>query len=109
MSAPDPSKVFPPPCKLPASLDGADQVPDKKEGEGVKMKKELGLLEGVSIILGIIMGSGLYTNTMFCLTSTLLTFLNSWQEYLFPLKESLKMQAPLDSLWLFGFYAEYCH
>jgi len=71
MSAPDPSKVFPPPCKLPVStngtnetngVNGVDHVHDKKKDEGVKMKKELGLLEGVSIILGIIMGSGLKVN-----------------------------------------------
>jgi len=69
MSAPDPSKVFPPPCKLPVStngtnetngVNGVDHVHDKKKDEGVKMKKELGLLEGVSIILGIIMGSGIF-------------------------------------------------
>lgn len=30
------------------------------EDERVKMKKELGLLEGVAIILGIICGSGIY-------------------------------------------------
>ena len=29
-----------------------------EKGEKVKMKKQLGLLEGVAIILGIIIGSG---------------------------------------------------
>lgn len=58
MSATDPSKVFPPPCQVPASTNGLNHVQEKKESDGVKMKKELGLLEGVSIILGIIMGSG---------------------------------------------------
>ena len=31
---------------------------ENNEGEKVKMKKQLGLLEGVAIILGIIIGSG---------------------------------------------------
>ena len=31
---------------------------DKKAEDQVKLKKELGLLEGVAIILGIIIGSG---------------------------------------------------
>lgn len=36
----------------------------------VRMKKELGLLEGVAIILGIIFGSGEFAQLFFCLCVT---------------------------------------
>ena len=39
-------------------LVGEKQVVGEKGEEKVKMKKQLGLLEGVAIILGIIIGSG---------------------------------------------------
>lgn len=35
-------------------------TPVEEKTERVKMKKELGLLEGVAIILGIIFGSGMH-------------------------------------------------
>ena len=52
-------KPLPPPCQplLPASPDDPAS-PSTTQDQGVKMRKELGLLEGTSIILGIIMGSG---------------------------------------------------
>lgn len=57
----DEGKPFPPTCQplLPASSVASPDgdVPVHKD-EGVKMRKELGLMEGTSIILGIIMGSG---------------------------------------------------
>lgn len=37
----------------------ADSAPEEK-GDRVRLKKQLGLLEGVAIILGIIFGSGKY-------------------------------------------------
>lgn len=40
------------------SVEENSVVPD--DNEKVKMKKQLGLLEGVAIILGIIFGSGKY-------------------------------------------------
>lgn len=36
----------------------ADSTPEEK-GDRVRLKKQLGLLEGVAIILGIIFGSGM--------------------------------------------------
>lgn len=53
-------KPFSPTCQ-PLLHDGEKPSPDADSGSkngGVKMRKELGLLEGTSIILGIIMGSG---------------------------------------------------
>ena len=53
-------KPFSPTCQ-PLLHDGEKPSPNADSGsknEGVKMRKELGLLEGTSIILGIIMGSG---------------------------------------------------
>lgn len=38
-----------------------DSNPEEK-GDRVRLKKQLGLLEGVAIILGIIFGSGKYLN-----------------------------------------------
>lgn len=53
-------KPFSPTCQ-PLLPDNEKSSPDGDTGSkngGVKMRKELGLLEGTSIILGIIMGSG---------------------------------------------------
>lgn len=47
-----PGSVAPPPFPGSDRTDGND--------EKVKMKKQLGLLEGVAIILGIIFGSGMH-------------------------------------------------
>lgn len=39
------------------------QIPGKKpREEGIKLKKELGLLDGVAIIVGIIVGSGIFVS-----------------------------------------------
>ena len=43
------------------SMETVDKKEETKE-EPVKMKKELGLLEGVAIILGIIIGSGIFVS-----------------------------------------------
>ena len=48
------SKDYEPVKSNPEAADGADA----DEGK-VRMKKELGLMDGVAIILGIIIGSGL--------------------------------------------------
>lgn len=40
------------------SSDGAPANPDADDNGKVQMKKQLGLVEGVAIILGIIFGSG---------------------------------------------------
>jgi len=39
----------------------ADSTSEEK-GDRIRLKKQLGLLEGVAIILGIIFGSGSYNN-----------------------------------------------
>jgi len=39
------------------NVEITDSIPTKKRGR-VSLKKQLGLLEGVAIILGIIFGSG---------------------------------------------------
>lgn len=56
----DEGKPFPPTCQplLPSSAVSPSDGEAPPKDEGVKMRKELGLLEGTSIILGIIMGSG---------------------------------------------------
>lgn len=47
---------------------GQELLPGMGENEKVRMKKELGLLEGVAIILGIICGSGITLHFLrFCL------------------------------------------
>lgn len=38
---------------------GQELLPDTPNNEKVRMKKELGLLEGIAIIIGIICGSGM--------------------------------------------------
>lgn len=44
--------------KLLSSPETAPEVANINSDDKVKMKKELGLLEGVAIILGVILGSG---------------------------------------------------
>jgi len=62
MSAEGKGPAFSPTCvnepllASPASV----QPENEKKNEGVQMRKELGLLEGTAIILGIIMGSGIF-------------------------------------------------
>lgn len=58
MSEEERSKMLQSPAKgAAAAADPAGKGGDD-DGGAVKMKKELGLLEGVAIILGIIIGSG---------------------------------------------------
>lgn len=59
----DENKPLPPSCKplLPASqATSPDGSTNPKVEEGIKMAKSIGLLEGTAIILGIIMGSGIF-------------------------------------------------
>ncbi|XP_043504739.1 Y+L amino acid transporter 2 [Polistes fuscatus] len=44
------------------SVDDSDIKENYKDGEKVRLKKQLGLLEGVAIILGIIFGSGIFVS-----------------------------------------------
>ncbi|XP_014600893.1 PREDICTED: Y+L amino acid transporter 2 [Polistes canadensis] len=44
------------------SVDDSDVKENYKDGEKVRLKKQLGLLEGVAIILGIIFGSGIFVS-----------------------------------------------
>lgn len=49
------------PTELPLVSPNSENLPPfPNENDKVQMKKQLGLLEGVSIILGIIFGSGNY-------------------------------------------------
>lgn len=41
-------------------LNAETETKKKSSNESIHMKKELGLLEGVAIIVGIIIGSGLH-------------------------------------------------
>lgn len=43
---------------------------DKGEESGVKLKKELGLLDGVAIIVGIIVGAGIFVSPKGVLTNS---------------------------------------
>lgn len=43
-------------------LVSSEPSPGERKGEQIKLKKELGLLEGVAIILGIIIGSGIFVS-----------------------------------------------
>lgn len=40
-------------------LKGSDSI---STGSGIKLKKELGLLDGVAIIVGVIVGSGIFVS-----------------------------------------------
>ncbi|KAH8383775.1 hypothetical protein KR009_010415 [Drosophila setifemur] len=57
-----------PPSMVPTAPNDTDQKPQGREGSAesdssrVVMKKQLGLLEGVAIILGIIFGSGIFVS-----------------------------------------------
>lgn len=57
-----------PPRLVAATSNGTDKDPALREGSAesdssrVVMKKQLGLLEGVAIILGIIFGSGIFVS-----------------------------------------------
>ncbi|KAJ2953728.1 hypothetical protein O0L34_g1351 [Tuta absoluta] len=42
---------------------------DKKSEEGVRLKKELGLVNGVAIIVGVIVGSGIFVSPTYALQS----------------------------------------
>ena len=50
--------------KEPLTENNGNQVKEKEgtPGESIHLKKELGLLEGVAIIIGIIIGSGIFVS-----------------------------------------------
>ncbi len=57
------------PSELPLVSPNSEVLPPFSQENGadkVQMKKQLGLLEGVSIILGIIFGSGNFSNNKSC-------------------------------------------
>ncbi len=71
MSAEGKGPAFSPTCvNQPLLASPASVQPEnEKKNEGVQMRKELGLLEGTAIILGIIMGSGNTTDLFLSSTS----------------------------------------
>lgn len=55
-----PDKVAPVPDKR--SVVKAENAASVDTGGGIKLKKELGLLDGVSIIVGVIVGAGIFVS-----------------------------------------------
>lgn len=48
---------------MPKAMDvGTGESYDKESSEGVRLKKELGLTNGVAIIVGVIVGSGIFVS-----------------------------------------------
>ena len=48
--------------KFPHCVVIGNQVKEKEDTPSIHLKKELGLLEGVAIIIGIIIGSGIFVS-----------------------------------------------
>lgn len=57
-----PHKVAPTAEKTTTQLRASDFQIDKKSDDGIKLKKELGLWDGVGIIIGVIVGSGIFVS-----------------------------------------------
>lgn len=51
----------------PKTMDMGSENGDKESSEGVRLKKELGLMNGVAIIVGVIVGSGIFVSPSFAL------------------------------------------
>uniref|UniRef100_A0A182WXC5 Amino acid permease/ SLC12A domain-containing protein n=1 Tax=Anopheles quadriannulatus TaxID=34691 RepID=A0A182WXC5_ANOQN len=44
------------------AVAGTSESPDAGGGGGIEMKKELGLMDGVAIIVGVIVGAGIFVS-----------------------------------------------
>lgn len=49
---------------------GSSDSDDKQSSQGVRLKKELGLMNGVAIIVGVIVGSGIFVSPRIALKNT---------------------------------------
>ncbi|ROT84113.1 putative Y+L amino acid transporter 2 [Penaeus vannamei] len=55
-------KALPEQTPPPSAQDKAASTESPKDDGGVKLQKELGLLEGVAMIVGIVIGSGIFVS-----------------------------------------------